>query len=65
MKYFPSSSYLYSGGLSEVELAELMAASMDGSGDMEMSTLSYTNNPYNSDEKFPYQNQTNEVASPK
>ena len=54
MKFFPSSTYLYSGGLSEVELAELMAASMDGSGDMEMSTLSYANNPYNSDEKFPY-----------
>lgn len=29
---------------------------MDGSGDMEMSTLNYGTNPYNADNKFPYGN---------
>ena len=47
-------NYLFSGGLSEIELAELGAATLGGSDDKEISTLSYNNNPYNSDSNFPY-----------
>jgi hypothetical protein len=56
MKYFATTTYLYAGSLSEVELAELSQSTLSGEGDMEMSTVSYDTNPYNSDKKFPYPN---------
>ena len=64
-RYFSSPTlYVFTDDLSEAELAEMYSVTMDGSKDIQMSTVSYSTNPYNSDSQFPYQNQTNEIISP-
>lgn len=58
LHYFSMGNYLYAADLTEAELAQLAESTMSGTGDIQMSTISYNTNPYNADTRFPYPNQT-------